>query len=140
MLRRPLGIFSKTCPKSRILRKSLTSTVSYSLVSRILQSAKSCSCHTSEKPPSKSSACHATSGVTQNRPTIRPGTLTVTEGLVGSVGISKQVIALGKLGWPLYCVSRSAHYQQTQTTILQRSQEYQFQAAIGLSCVYDTLR
>ena len=50
MLRRPLGILSKTCPKSRILRKSLTSTVSYSLVSRILQSAKSCSCHTSEKP------------------------------------------------------------------------------------------
>ncbi len=140
MLRRPLGILSKTCPKSRILLKSLTSTVSYSLVSRILQSAKSCTCHTSEKPPSKSSACHATSGVTQNRPTIRPGTLTVTAGPVSSVGISKQVIALGKLGWPLYCVSRSAHYQQTQTTILQRSQEYQFQAAIGLSCVYDTLR
>jgi len=139
VLRRPLGIFSKTCPKSRILRKSLTSTVSYSLVSRILQSAKSCSCHTSEKPPSKFSACHATSGVTQNRPKIRPGTLTVTEDPVGSVGISKQVIALGKLGSPLYCVSRSAH-QQTQTTILQRSQEYQFQATIGLSCVYDTLR
>ena len=38
MLRRPLGILSKTCPKSRIPRKSLTSTV-YSLVSRILQSA-----------------------------------------------------------------------------------------------------
>jgi len=45
VLRRPLGILSKSCPKSRIPRISLACTLSYSLVSRILQSAKSCSCH-----------------------------------------------------------------------------------------------
>jgi hypothetical protein len=47
--------------------------------------------------------------VTQNRPTIKPGTLTLTRGPIASVSMSnvlseekkQQVIALGKLGWPL---------------------------------------
>jgi hypothetical protein len=46
--------------------------------------------------------------VTQNRPTINPGTLTLTRGPIASVSMShvlseekkQQVIALGKLGWP----------------------------------------
>jgi hypothetical protein len=50
-----------------------------------------------------------TSVVTQNRPTIEPGTLTLTRGLIASVSMSnvlseekkQQAIALGKLGWPL---------------------------------------
>ena len=53
-----------------------------------------------------------TSVVTQNRPTIKPGTLTLTRGPIASVSMSnvlseekkqkkQQVIAPGKLGWPL---------------------------------------
>jgi hypothetical protein len=45
----------------------------------------------------------------KNRPGVKPGTLTPTGALIGSVGMSnvlneekkQQVIALGKLGWPL---------------------------------------
>ena len=50
-----------------------------------------------------------TSVVTQNRPTIEAGTLTLARGLIASVSMSnvlseekkQQVIVLGKLGWPL---------------------------------------
>ncbi len=49
------------------------------------------------------------SAVTQNRPTITPETLTPARGLIGSVGMSnvlseekkQQVLAPGRLGWPL---------------------------------------
>src|SRR6266550_495718 len=55
------------------------------------------------------SHCYSASVVTQNRPTRKPGTLTPMGALIGSFGMSnvlneakkQQVLALGKLGWPL---------------------------------------
>jgi len=69
------------------------------------------------------------SGVTQNRPTIEPGTLAPSEAFIGFLGMSnvlseekkQQVIALGKLGWSLRRIQQPTGVRRETASVYLKS-------------------